>query len=71
MGEVGTAFVILRPDITVTATALLEWARARMANYKAPRFVEFVDQFPLTATGKVRKEDLRDRGARLRSGLPT
>jgi HIP---CoA ligase len=71
MGEVGMAFVILRTGTTVTGTALLEWARTRMANYKAPRFVEFVDDFPLTATGKVRKEDLRDRGTRLRSGLPT
>jgi acyl-CoA synthetase (AMP-forming)/AMP-acid ligase II len=70
MGEVGMAFLVLRPDATITADELIEWARTRMANYKVPRLVDFVDEFPLTATGKVRKGDLRDRASRLRSGMP-
>jgi fatty-acyl-CoA synthase/long-chain acyl-CoA synthetase len=64
------AFLVLRPDATITADELIEWARTRMANYKVPRLVDFVDEFPLTATGKVRKGDLRDRASRLRSGMP-
>jgi acyl-CoA synthetase (AMP-forming)/AMP-acid ligase II len=68
MGEVGMAFVVLRPQATITADQLIEWARTRMANFKVPRFVDFVDEFPLTATGKVRKDDLRDRVGRPRSG---
>jgi acyl-CoA synthetase (AMP-forming)/AMP-acid ligase II len=68
MGEVGTAFLVRRPDASVSADELIEWARTRMANFKVPRLVVFVDEFPLTATGKVLKDELRDRAGRLRSG---
>jgi acyl-CoA synthetase (AMP-forming)/AMP-acid ligase II len=63
MGEVGMAFVVSRPGTSVDGTELVEWARERIANYKVPRFVEVADDLPLTATGKVRKEDLRARVA--------
>ena len=46
-------------------TELIAWCRAEMANYKVPRIVEFVDELPLNATGKVLKYELRDRGAKL------
>lgn len=62
MGEVGMAFVILRPDATATADDIKAWAKAEMANYKAPRYVEIVDELPLNASGKVLKFELRDRG---------
>jgi acyl-CoA synthetase (AMP-forming)/AMP-acid ligase II len=39
-----------------------------MANYKAPRVVEIVDELPLNATGKVVKETLRERVAARRAG---
>jgi HIP---CoA ligase len=65
MGEVGMAFVVLRPGASATADELIEWSRAEMANYKAPRYVEIVDQLPLNAMGKVLKYELRDRGAKL------
>jgi HIP---CoA ligase len=65
MGEVGMAFVVLRPGASATADELIEWSRAEMANYKAPRFVEIVDELPLNAMGKVLKYELRDRGAKL------
>ncbi|HUO49762.1 MAG TPA: AMP-binding protein, partial [Acidimicrobiales bacterium] len=61
MGEVGMAFVVARPGSAVDAASLVEWSRARMANYKVPRYVEVCKELPLTATGKVRKEDLRAR----------
>ncbi|HKA92720.1 MAG TPA: AMP-binding protein, partial [Acidimicrobiia bacterium] len=65
MGEVGMAFVVLRPGAEATADELIAWSRGEMANYKAPRYVELVDELPLNAMGKVLKYDLRDRGAKL------
>jgi HIP---CoA ligase len=65
MGEVGMAFVVLRPDARATAQELVAWCRDEMANYKAPRYVEIVDALPLNAMGKVLKYELRDQGAKL------
>ena len=64
LGEVGHAFVVPAPGASTTEAAeaeLLAWCRQRMANYKAPRGVTFTDELPLTASGKVRKHDLRAR----------
>jgi acyl-CoA synthetase (AMP-forming)/AMP-acid ligase II len=63
LGEVGMAFVVLRPGATASADDLVAWARDRMANYKAPRTIEILDELPLNATGKVLKFELRDRAA--------
>ncbi len=65
MGEVGMAFVVLRPGVDATADELAEWSRAEMANYKVPRYVELVDELPLNAMGKVLKYELRERGTKL------
>jgi HIP---CoA ligase len=65
MGEVGMAFVVLRPGAEATPDELVEWSRTEMANYKAPRHVELVDELPLNAMGKVLKYELRDRGTKL------
>ena len=59
MGEVGKAFIIRSPGSTITDTEVIAWARDNMANFKAPRFVEFVDAYPLNASGKVLKTELR------------
>ena len=66
LGEVSMAFVVLRAGASVTGAELIEWSRAQMANYKAPRFVELVEELPLNATGKVVKEILRQQAAALR-----
>ena len=63
MGEVGKAFVILRSGATLTEVELIAWAREQMANYKVPRSIQFVDAFPLNATGKVLKYELRAHAA--------
>ncbi len=62
MGEVGMAFVVPRPGVSVDADAVIGWARVHMANYKVPRYVEVVDALPLNASGKVLKYELRERG---------
>jgi acyl-CoA synthetase (AMP-forming)/AMP-acid ligase II len=60
MGQVGKAFVV-RSDRTPAPTAeeLIAWSRERMAGFKVPRSVEFLDRLPLNATGKVMKDQLR------------
>jgi acyl-CoA synthetase (AMP-forming)/AMP-acid ligase II len=69
MGEVGAAFVVLRPGRSLTADELIAWCRRAMANYKVPRIVEFVDALPLTAAGKVAKLELRERARSLVDGV--
>jgi acyl-CoA synthetase (AMP-forming)/AMP-acid ligase II len=63
MGEVGVAYVVLRPGAELSEAELIAWSRERMANYKAPRRVVFVDAFPLNASGKVLKFELRAQAA--------
>src|SRR5215470_11388131 len=57
LGQVGKAFVV-RSGL-VSAEELVTWSRDRMAGYKVPRHVEFLDELPLNATGKVMKDHLR------------
>ncbi len=58
-GEVPKALVVLKPGAQATESELLEHARARIAHYKCPRSVEFVESLPKTGTGKVLKKELR------------
>jgi acyl-CoA synthetase (AMP-forming)/AMP-acid ligase II len=57
LGQVGKAFVVRKGD--VTADELISWCRDRMAGFKVPRAVQFLDSLPLNATGKVMKDQLR------------
>jgi len=59
LGEVGVAFVVLRPGADPTAGDIIAWCRDQMANYKVPRAVRFLDALPLNASGKVVKDALR------------
>jgi acyl-CoA synthetase (AMP-forming)/AMP-acid ligase II len=61
LGEVGKAFVVLVPGVPIEPSEIVEWARAEMANFKAPRSVEFLDALPVNATGKIVKDELRAR----------
>ncbi len=58
LGEVGRAFVILRPGAHATETDLLGWCREHLANFKVPRAVVLCEDFPRGATGKVAKHEL-------------
>jgi fatty-acyl-CoA synthase len=60
MGEVAMAFIKLKEGQTATDQEIISFAREKMANYKAPKYVKFVDDFPMTATGKIQKFILRD-----------
>jgi acyl-CoA synthetase (AMP-forming)/AMP-acid ligase II len=61
MGEVGAAFVVCDGDSSPDADKIIEWSRGKMANYKVPRRIEFVDELPINATGKIVKDELRNR----------
>ena len=60
-GETVKAFVSLRPGRTVTEEELIAFAKERMAAYKYPRAVEFLDEIPKTVTGKLLRRELRGR----------
>jgi acyl-CoA synthetase (AMP-forming)/AMP-acid ligase II len=59
-GESVTAVVVKAPGATLDAETLIEHCRPRIAGYKLPRRVEFVEALPKSAMGKVLKTDLRD-----------
>ena len=58
-GEVPKALVVLKPGTAGTEQELLDFCRSRLAHYKCPRSVEFLDALPKTGTGKILKRDLR------------
>jgi long-chain acyl-CoA synthetase len=60
-GETVKAFVSLKPGAAVEPDALIAFCKERMAAYKYPRVVEFVDELPKTASGKVLRRELRDK----------
>ena len=66
LGEVGLAYVILRPGQAATETEIIGYCRERLANFKVPRAVRVVRALPRNASGKVLKYELRSR-----PGTPT
>ncbi|MEF7612802.1 benzoate-CoA ligase family protein [Aquincola sp. MAHUQ-54] len=55
------AFVVLKPGAAATDAELKAFVKERLAPYKYPRFIEFVDELPKTATGKIQRFRLRER----------
>jgi fatty-acyl-CoA synthase len=62
-GEVVGAFIRLKAGADLSESDVQEFARARMARYKAPKYVFFVDTYPMTASGKIQKYKLREMAA--------
>ncbi len=60
-GEVPKAFVVLDAGASATESELIEHVQARIARFKAPKAVAFLDALPRTSTGKVQKFELRER----------
>ncbi len=63
LAEVGVAFVRLEPGATLSAAQVIEHCRGKIASFKIPRHVVFVDEFPMTSSGKIQKTRLRERAA--------
>jgi fatty-acyl-CoA synthase len=59
-GEEVMAWVQLREGSSLTPDELREFCRGKIAHYKVPRYVEIVDEFPMTITGKVQKFKMRE-----------
>ena len=59
LSEVAVAFVMRRPESRLEANDVIEHCRGRIASFKVPRLVVFVEDLPMTASGKIRKVDLR------------
>src|SRR3954447_20375883 len=60
-GEEIAAFVIARAECEIDPDEVREYCRSRIAHYKVPRYVQAIDEFPMTVTGKIQKFKLRDR----------
>ncbi len=59
LSEVAVAYVQRTPGAAITGEAIVAYCRGKVASFKIPREVVFVDEFPMTASGKIRKVDLR------------
>jgi fatty-acyl-CoA synthase len=62
-GEVVGAFIVKADGADISDSDVQEYTRARLARYKCPKYVFFVDAFPMTASGKIQKYKLRDTAA--------
>jgi long-chain acyl-CoA synthetase len=60
-GETVKAFVSLKPGESVSEDSLISFCKERMAAYKYPRQIEFVEDLPKTASGKILRRELRDK----------
>lgn len=67
-GEAIHAVVVARPGSETTEEALIDYCAERLASYKKPRSLEFVDELPVGGTGKVLKRELRERYAARTTG---
>lgn len=54
------AYVVPRPETAMRPAEIVEWCAQRLAPFKTPRFVEFVEQMPKTPTAKIQKAKLRE-----------
>ncbi len=60
-GEEVLAYVILKEGQDASEQELIQFVKAGLSRYKAPRYVRFIDQYPMTASGKIQKYILRER----------
>jgi fatty-acyl-CoA synthase len=59
-GEEICAWVVLRPESDLTEEALRAFCKGQIAHYKVPRYIRFVEDFPMTITGKIQKFRIRE-----------
>jgi len=61
MGEVAIAYIIPRDGVTIDSQDIVDFCAGKIANFKVPRYVEIVEQFSMTQSGKVQKFRLREK----------
>jgi len=64
-GEEVGAFVILKPDSQLEPEDVKEYCRGQIARYKIPKYIAFVEAYPMTASGKIQKYKLRELAAEM------
>ena len=65
LAEVAVAFVERKPQAELDEATVIAFCRGKVASFKIPRHVVFIDAFPMTASGKIRKVELREEAKRL------
>ena len=60
-GEVGKALIVPKDGNKLSEEEVIEFLRGKLAKYKIPKYVEFTTEFPKTASGKIKKAELRDK----------
>ncbi|MDE0442226.1 MAG: AMP-binding protein [Gammaproteobacteria bacterium] len=65
LSEVPVAFVERKPKAVIEADDILAYCRGKVASFKIPRHAIFLDEFPMTASGKIRKVELREKAKQL------
>ena len=58
--EIPKAYLVLKPGEKVTQEEMNKYCREKLAAYKVPRSIVFVDELPKTITGKIRKVEMRE-----------
>ena len=64
-GEAVGAFIILREGVKMQTEDVRDFCRNKIARYKIPKYIFFVDEFPMTGSGKIQKFKLKDIGLKL------
>jgi long-chain acyl-CoA synthetase len=59
-GETVKAYVVVKPGETLTAEEVIQFSREKLAAYKAPKMVEFIDALPKSAVGKILRKEVKD-----------
>jgi fatty-acyl-CoA synthase len=59
-GEELMVWVKTKPGASMSEEEVRDFCRGNIAHYKVPRYVKFVEEFPMTVTGKVRKVEMRE-----------
>ena len=69
LSEVAVAYVQVKPGATLEGEQVIAYCRGKVASFKIPRLVVFIDAFPMTESGKIKKAELRA-DAKQRFGTP-
>jgi len=68
-GEVGRAFVVCEKGSAPTKEELRDYLKGKIARFKIPSYIDFIDEFPMTASGKTKKNELKEKyGVKLFDG---
>ena len=59
-GEELMAWIVVRPGSSLSADSIREFCAGKIAQFKVPRYVKFVESYPMTVTGKVQKFKMRE-----------